>query len=90
MIETKLVSNELSMKKETITPGDLLQINPVLTSNKAFAGCIMVATEMQEDFVKGYIQGIGPTRNEAGNQYYYKAYYYEVELVGFAEWWIPV
>lgn len=71
-------------------PGDLLaghivQLNPETVRNKCFKGCFMVVTEPKSFGAQGYIQGVGDSETEGG-QYYYRANWDEMELVGRAEW----
>lgn len=74
------------MLKKELKEGTLVQLNPELVGNKAFAGCIMVVTEVKDWGVQGYIQGIGETRDQHGGQAYYRAHWPEIEEVGEAEW----
>jgi hypothetical protein len=68
--------------------GDLVQLNPELTSNQMLAGCIMVVTEPKGWGAVGYVQ-MGGTDGERGGQAYYRAAWEEMELVGLAYWVVP-
>lgn len=52
--------------------GDIVQLDPEKTANNAFAGCLMVVTEVKAWGVQGYVQGLG-TRESRGGQAYYRA-----------------
>lgn len=69
-----------------LAPGDLVQLNPDTTRNRAFAGCIMTVTEPKSWGAQGYVQGLGPDRQTPAGQAYYRAVWEEMELVGKAEW----
>jgi hypothetical protein len=68
-----------------LEPGHLVQLNPETVGNKAFAGCILVVTELKSWGVMGYVQALG-TREGGGGQAYYRAKWEEFELVGKAFW----
>lgn len=68
-----------------LKPGDLVQLNPETVGNKAFAGCVMVVTELKHWGAQGYVQALG-TREAMGGQAYYRAKWEEMEIVGSAEW----
>jgi len=74
------------MQKQELKIGHLVQLNPELVANKAFAACIMVVTEPKEWGAQGYVQALGEFQDKAGGQAYYRAHWPEMELVGFAEW----
>jgi hypothetical protein len=74
------------MQKQELKEGHLVQLNPDLVGNKAFAACIMVITEPKEWGAQGYVQALGEKNGEPGGQAYYRAQWQEMELVGFAEW----
>lgn len=76
------------MEKQKIEPGDLVQLNPNLVGNKAFAGCIMVVTELKEWGAQGYVQSLGEMRDIQGGQAFYRAHWPEIEYVGRAIWMI--
>jgi len=56
----------------TIKPGVVVQLDPVKTSNKMFAGCLMVVTEVKIWGVVGYVQSLGE-KGQSGGQAYYRA-----------------
>jgi hypothetical protein len=68
-----------------VEEGDLVQLNPNTVRNTMFAGCIMVITEPKEWGAQGYVQGLG-LDEKPGGQYYYRAKWEEMELVGRATW----
>ena len=73
------------MKKQHLSVGQLVQLNPETTSNPMFAGCIMVVTEPKEFGAQGYVQALGENGQPAG-QAYYRAVWDEMEIVGGVEW----
>ena len=74
------------MQKRELEPGDLVQLNPELIGNKAFAGCILVVTATYDWGVQGYVQALGEARDQPGGQAYLRVQWQEMELVGRAEW----
>jgi hypothetical protein len=74
------------MQKQKLKPGHLVQLNPELVGNKAFAGCIMVVIDTYEWGAQGYVQALGETRDQPGGQAYIRVQWPEMELVGEAEW----
>ena len=62
-------------------------MDPEKTENKAFAGCLMVVTEIKAWGVQGYVQGLG-TREEVGGQAYYRAVFGTFEPTGGAAVWV--
>ena len=72
------------MNKE-LKVGDLVQLDPALVENRAFANCIMVVTEIRPWGAQGYVQSLG-TREEMGGQAYYRAQHKEMKYVGQAHW----
>lgn len=79
------------MTNETpIMPGEIVQLNPETTGNKAFRGCLMVVSEVRQWGVQGYVQSLGATRDEMGGQAYYRADTGTFERTGGkAPWIIP-
>jgi len=73
------------MKKQKLKVGDLLQLNPKTTRNKALAGCFMVVTDPKSFGAMGYIPSIGESGDNGGLAFY-RAEWKEFELVGEAEW----
>jgi hypothetical protein len=73
------------MQKDNLKPGFLVQLNPELVGNKAFAGSIMVVTEPHEWGAQGYVQVLGENRLPGGKAYY-RAKWEEMEFVGTAVW----
>ncbi len=74
------------MEKQELKVGDLVQLNPELIGNKAFAACILVVTDTYEWGVQGYVQALGETQDQPGGQAYLRVQWPEMELVGKAEW----
>lgn len=74
------------MEKRELQIGEVVQLNPETTRNRAFAGCFMVVTELKSFGAQGYIPAVGSTNEETGDQYFYRARWEEMEPVGFAEW----
>lgn len=81
-IET-LVNKLLDERKLKV--GSLVQLNPQTVGNPAFAGCIMIVTEIKAFGVQGYVQALG-TRQAPGRLAYYRAGWHEFEVVGLASW----
>jgi hypothetical protein len=63
----------------------VVQLNPETVGNPAFAGAMMVVTDLKSWGVQGYVQSLG-TRDAPGGQAYYRAKWEEVEYVGEAVW----
>ncbi len=74
------------MEKQELKVGQLMQLNPELIGNKAFAGCVMVVTDTYEWGAMGYVQALGEIRERPGGQAYIRVEWPEMELVGKAEW----
>ena len=74
------------MQKDNLKADYLVQLNPELVGNKAFAGCIMVVTDVYEWGAQGYVQALGETRDIPGGRAYYRAQWPEMEFVGTAVW----
>lgn len=53
-----------------IEVGDIVQLDPEKTGNKAFAACLMVVTEVKSWGVQGYVQGLGTREAQVGQAYY--------------------
>ena len=70
---------------DTIHVGDIVQLDPVTTTNPAFAGCFMVVTEVKDWGVMGYAHALG-TREARGGQAYYRAVNDTFERCGKAVW----
>jgi len=69
-------------------PGDIVQIKPDLKT-KAFAGCLMVVTEVKDWGVEGYVQTVGDVeRVKTGGQAYYRAETGSFEPTGGKAVWI--
>lgn len=71
-----------------IEPGDIVQLDPEKTQNKAFAACLLIVTEVKKWGVQGYVQALG-TREEIGGSAYYRAEHGTFAATGGkAEWTI--
>jgi hypothetical protein len=64
---------------------DVVQLDPLKTTNPMFAGCMLVVTEVKEWGVQGYVQGLG-VDGELGGQAYYRAEIGTFEYVGSVAW----
>ena len=69
-------------KHELLQESEIVQLHPINVGNKAFAGCLMVITQVKPWGAQGYVQGIGENRDDPGGQYYYRAKWDEMELTG--------
>ena len=69
-----------------IQVGDIVQLDPVTTINPAFAGCLMVVTEVKEWGVQGYVQALGEGGKPGRGQAYYRAVTGTFERCGKAVW----
>lgn len=58
--------------RDELSVGDIVQLDPEKTGNLAFAGCLLVVTEVKSWGVQGYVHGLG-TRGERGGLAYYRA-----------------
>ena len=68
--------------------GDVVQLNPETTENKAFAGCFMVISEVKTWGVQGYVQSLGDTRDKMGGQAYIRANFGSFESTGGRAVWL--
>ena len=67
------------MNKAEIKIGELVQLNPELTKNQIFAGCIMVVTDPKSWGAQGYIQSFGEN-GKHGSRVFYRASWEEMEI----------
>lgn len=67
--------------------GDIVQLDPNNTDNPMFAGCLMVADEVREWGVIGYVQGLGKDM-KPGGRVYYRADWKEIEPTGGRAPWV--
>ena len=65
--------------------GDVVQLDPVKTTNPMFRGCMLIVTEPKNWGVQGYVQGLGEDGQRAG-QAYYRAETGTFEFVGCTAW----
>lgn len=68
--------------------GEIVQLDPIQTENKAFAACFMVITEIKNWGIQGYVQSLGNTRDEQGGQAYYRATWGTFERTGGKAVWL--
>lgn len=74
--------------KTPLEPGEIVQLDPEKTLNRAFAGCLMVVTEPKHFGAQGYVQLTGEG-DRVGGQAFYRAAWDEMEHTGgFAPWLI--
>lgn len=73
------------MNKKGLRAGDLVQLDPVTTKNRMFAGCFMTVTEVKEWGAQGYVQALGEG-GQPGGQAYYRSKWVDMEYVGHAAW----
>lgn len=75
------------MESRTVAVGDVVQLDPVTTRNRAFAACFMIVTEPKPWGAQGYVQALGTNRKSTGGQAYYRAQWSEMsQPIGKAEW----
>ena len=72
----------------TTQPGDLVQLDPETTENKAFAACILTVTEVKPWGVQGYVQALGESREAMGGRAYYRARWGTFEPTGGRSVWV--
>lgn len=78
------------MEKKELKPGDVMQLDPYNTKNKAFSACFFVVTEPKAFGAQGYVQALGKTRDETGGLAYYRADWEEMDgPIGTAIWMPP-
>lgn len=70
---------------QVVQPDDVLQIHPDY-HHKAFAACFMVVTEVKPWGCIGFVQGLGPNRNEMGGRAFLRPEWKDIEWVGHAPW----
>lgn len=75
------------MKQAEVKPGDIVQIDPDKTSNKAFSECLMVVTAVNDTSVIGYVHGIG-RHGFSGRKAYYQSMHGEYKNTGGRVKWI--
>ena len=71
--------------KDQILPGHVVQLSPVNTENRMFAGCMLTVTEIKPWGVQGYVQALGED-GKPGGQAYYRAKWETIEFVGQTVW----
>ena len=55
---------------DTMYVGDIVQLDPVTTTNPMFRGCMMVVTKVKGWGVQGYVQALGKDETIGGQAYY--------------------
>lgn len=68
-----------------IEVGDVVQLDPDVTGNRMFAGCMLTVSEVREWGVQGYVQALGQDGNPGG-QAYYRAKWGTFAYVGRCIW----
>ena len=76
------------MDARELKKGEIVQLSPTETKNKAFAGCLAVVDEPKAFGAQIYIQGLGQTRDESGGVAYYRARWEEMEPVFASAYWV--
>ena len=76
------------MENKELVIGEIVQLNPEIVGNKAFAGCFMVVSEPKSWGAQGYVQALGETREKMGGQAYYRAKWEEMERTGGMAPWV--
>lgn len=71
-----------------VQPGDIVQLDPETTGNRAFAACLMIVDEVKPWGVQGYVQALGESREQPGGQAYYRAAWGTFEPTGGRAVWI--
>lgn len=54
-------------------PGDIVQLDPETTGNKALAACLLVVTRTYSWGIQGYVPLTGEDQEHPGGQAYYRA-----------------
>jgi len=75
------------MEPRELRIGEIVQLNPETTKNKAFAGCLMVVSEPKSFGEMGYVQSLG-TRQQIGGQAYYRVNFEDMEPTGGMAPWL--
>jgi hypothetical protein len=73
------------MSIDKIEEGDVVQLDPVKTSNPNFQGCMLTVSEVKPWGVMGYVQSLGED-GKMGGQAYYRAETGTYEYVGRSVW----
>lgn len=74
--------------QKMVVAGDVVQLSPEHTGNRAFAGCFMVVTDVYSWGVQGYVPDLGKSQNEEGGLAYYRAEWATVEPTGGKAVWL--
>ena len=77
------------MNATTLQHGQIMQLSPEATRNRAFAGCLFIVTEPKSWGAQGYVQSLGSDRDSVGGQAYYRATWEEMEPTGGQSVWVP-
>ena len=76
------------MTPTTLRIGEIVQLVPGATRNKAFSGCLMVVSEPKGFGAQGYVQALGEARDSSGGKAYYRATWDEMEQTGGMAPWV--
>ena len=68
--------------------GDIIQLNPDVIGNKAFAACLAIVSEKKDWGVQCYVQALGATRDEDGGQAFIRVKWSEFERTGGTAVWV--
>lgn len=74
--------------QKTVEVGDVVQLSPEATGNRAFAGCFLVVTDVYSWGVQGYVPNLGESRDTPGGLAYYRAEWATVEPTGGKAVWL--
>lgn len=74
------------MEARELKLGEILQMNPVFTKNRMFAGCLCVVNAPKTFGAEVYVRGLGENGKE-GSLAYYRAGWDELEETGGAVTW---
>lgn len=69
---------ETQDQKNSLQPGDVVQLDPATTENPKFAGCLMIVDKTYSWGIQGYV----PVLVDGGGQAYYRATWGTFESTG--------
>lgn len=75
------------MERPELKVGDIVMIKPTFKT-ACFRGCLLVVTEPKSFGCQGFIQGVGPTFEEDGGQYYLRPNWDDFEVTGGVAPWV--
>lgn len=76
------------MSPGTLEVGEIVQLSPDATTNKAFSGCLMVVTDPKPWGAQGYVQALGESREHQGGLAFYRAEWATMERTGGRAPWV--